>query len=153
MSLPDIELRKQLPANFGYSPMLRLRWRFVFSDGRPDKIGGWNSTSQNPCDMAAFIDKKNLLMAIIEGEKIGAWTVKTMLEIDGHMYATAKWVTALSAPMFVDKEYKAPGSIVGLEFQTGTHGITVFVDGQIKSRNLEHHDTQFKITEHSVGGN
>ena len=152
MSLSYIELRKQLPVNHGYCPMYRLRWRFVFSDGRPDKIGGWNSTSQNPSDMAAFVDKKNLLMAIIEGEKIGAWTVKTLAEIDGHMYATAKWVNALSAPMFVVKEFTAPGDIVGLEMQTNDHAVTVFVDGQIKPRKLNDHDKQFKITEHSVGG-
>ena len=130
MQISDENLKKQLPNNFGFSPMFRLRWRFVFSDGKPDRIGGWNSTSQNHSDMAAFVDKKNLLMAIIEGEKIGAWTTKTLLEIDGHMYATAKWITALSAPMFIEKDFKSPSVVVGLEFQTNDHAYQIFVNGK-----------------------
>lgn len=154
MQTQDQILREQLPVNYGFSPLYRLRIRFIFSDGKPDWVGGWNSTSQNPVDMACFVKKENLLMAVIEGEKIGAWTVKRLLEIDGHRYATAKWVTALTAPMIAkgDFQYKGAGNIIGLEFQTNDHGYTIFVDGQSKTRKLSEHDKKFKLKEHSTGG-
>jgi len=151
MSLSDSQLRKQLPVNFGFTPMFRLRWRFIYSDGKPDRVGGWNGTSQNPVDMASFVDKKNLLMAVIEGEKVGAWTIKTLLEVDGHMYATAKWKTVLSAPMFAKQDFTSAGTIVGLEFQTNDSSVVVYVDGQIIQRELTPDEQKFKLTEHRNG--
>lgn len=150
MSLTDQQLLKQLPENFGYKPLYRLRWRFLFSDGKPDRVGVWNGTSQSPQDMASFVNKNNLLYAIIEGEKVGSWTTKEIVKIEGHKYATCKWHVALSTPVFIqgNNEYVKAGDIVGLQMQTNDNAVTVFVDGTVKKEKLTDEERKFKLHEH-----
>ena len=147
--MQDAELKRQLPRNFGYSPMYRLRWVFHFADGRV-KTGAWNGTSQNPQDMAAYVDKTGLLWACIEGEKVGAWTTKELARIEGQDYMTTNWRAALNAPAFGDKDYVAPGAIVALEMVGRKSTKRVFVDGTVQE--VQHSkEPQLNTFQHRIG--
>lgn len=151
MAYTDKQLKEALPHNYGYAPIYRLRWRFEFAD-RMTKIGGWNNCSQNPKEMAAFVDKKKLVMAIIEGERISSWGIKTLLEVEGHNYASMQWVTCLSCPMHLNgpqhTKYVQAGDVIGLSILTASHKATVFVDGRGEYRTLTDQEKKFKIYEH-----
>lgn len=149
MNMTDQELVKKLPKNHGVPPLHRLRWRFYFHD-KTDKRGGWNGTSRNPNDMACFVKKSRIAWAVIEAEKIGSWVTKEMLRIPGEDYAHATWDVALSAPMFLKpgQEFVKAGDIVGLTMFTNDQATTVFVDGQIRTRELTTEERKFNVTEH-----
>ena len=144
----DKQLEKQLPNVFGFKPKYRLRWRFDFANGTK-KIGPWNGNSPHHRDMAFSIKKDGLVRAFIEGEKVGEWVIKPMLEVDGHMYASAQWQTAAGVSPFGTGEYTAKGRIIGLSLLTNDEKLTVFVDGRGERRPLTAHEKQFQITEHS----
>lgn len=146
------QLKTQLPHNFGFQPFYRLRWRFDFYN-KPTKYGGWNAARQsNQADMAAFVDKTGLVRASIEGEKVGAWTVETLLECDGTDYASMEWNMAAKVPVFITGEHIRPGSVIGMSIITSCEKITVYVDGQTQRRPLTKHEAQFKLREHLIGG-
>ena len=148
----DEQLRKQLPINYGHSPLLRLRWRFDFKD-KPSKVGQWNGTSQNPCDMAAYINKAGLIRMAVEGEKISQWVTKTIFDVVGSEYVSCQWRTALSAPgIGGPMRYVKSGDVIALVVKTNKYKITVFVDGQMKRELLTEDELKFKIFEHNLGG-
>lgn len=148
MSITDEQLSKQLPIIQGFKPWYRLRWRFQFSDGKPDKYGQWNGSQ-----IAAWsVNKANILYAVIEGEKIGAWSIHEFVRVPGPMYATCKWVAACGVSTKAVGKYGAiqkAGDIVGLTFQTNDEAITVFIDGRIDRRSLTDYERKFKLKEHT----
>jgi hypothetical protein len=129
----------------------RLRIRFDFKDKKSWK-SIWNSTSRNPKDMAAYVNKNGLVRAAIEGEKLLGYAQSTLLEIDGHDYVTSQWEASVSVPINPGtKTYKRQADIVGLSLITREEKITIFVDGSMSRRNLTEEEKKFKITEHSLG--
>jgi len=152
MTNQDIELTKKLPRNFGVAPLFRLRWRFEFHDGRAPKYGIWNGASGRKEDSAAFVDKTNLLWAIVEGEKVGAWTVKEFFRVSGADYFHAKWDGAVLAPAFVKESYKAAPNIIGLTMLTRNNAYTALVNGKVLQRKITQDERSIRLAEHSVGG-
>jgi hypothetical protein len=151
MPYSDEYLKDQLPNLYGQKPYYRLRWRFDFM-GRKSRYSGWNDNRQDPKSMAAFVNKTGLVRAAIEGERVGQWSIKTLLEMDGHVYASAEWVNALTSPAFFGSgSFRAAGTPIGLSFLTADKKYTVYVDGQIKVRNLNNYEQKFKLTEHRLG--
>lgn len=150
----DAQLAKQLPHNHGVKPFYRLRWRFVYHNGKPDRIGIWNGSSERMEDKACFVPKEGLLWAVVEGEKIGAWTVKEFFRIPGHEYFHAKWNAAARAPIFLreGQSYRASPDIVGLTMLTSKHAVTALVNGKVLKRPLKTEERTVKLTEHSLGG-
>jgi len=150
MQWTNERLAKQLPKNFGHQPFWRLRWRFDFVD-RPTRRGVWNDGSGLLQDKAAYVDKSGLLRAYVEGEKVGAYYVKILAEVDGHEYAHCAWEAAAQMAPFYKKTYRTPGNIIGLSLFTADKKTTVYVDGQIKTTNLTQRQRKFDLTEHRAG--
>ncbi len=148
MSITDEQLAQQLPHNHGFKPFWRVRWKFEFSDKRPPVYGQWSGDAIS----AWKVDKRNLMYAVIEGEKIGSWCQKEFLRIPGHAYATAKWVAATS--VYTDfasgRVANKPTDILGLTFHTNEEAITVFVNGSIERRPLGAEAKKFKLREHTT---
>lgn len=132
-------------------PFYRLRWRFIFKDGK-EKKGVWNGVSKNVEDSAWGIKKENLSKAIIEGENRQSWEITPFLELDGHDYAFAQWeaYSRISSVLRLQGEQTPQVHISGLSFWTTTEKITVFINGSIERRALTPEDQKFKFKEHSV---
>jgi len=151
----DDFLAKELPKRKGTQPFYRLRWRLEYSDGKKTRYGGWNAASQDPKQMAAFVDKDHLAKAVIEGERFGQWTIKPLVVVDGHNFASFEWRVALTAPSFLGRSkiasYTGAGDVIGMSIITRDSKITVFVDGQIQTRPLDKYETLHKLEEHTRG--
>jgi hypothetical protein len=134
----------------GYRPIYRLRYRLDFRD-RKSKIGFWNRADTDITQQVWSAKKDGLTRVSIEGEKLGEWTVKTMLECDGHEFATMRWVVAASIGGWKIGKYKVPPRIIGLTIVTATQAATVFVDGTGKCEQLSEYEKSFPHTkEHSI---
>ena len=145
--------RENAAKRFGKSIIYRLRWVFHFAD-KPTIRGIWNGASQNPSDMAAFKNKSGLIMACIEGELGNTGQIKTMLEVDGHLYASCQWEMAAISPAILNPQIvkaKTSGFIIGLSMLTADTKNTIYIDGSGTSRPLTVSERQFKITEHKLG--
>lgn len=140
----------QLAKVQGVSPLYRLRWRFDFA-GRPSRVGGWNSASTNPKDMAAFVDKTGLVRACIEAESVLTYQLKVLAEVDGHCYVTSSWEMAAALPTFNSGAYTTQGSIIGLSLVTLEEKLTVFVSGQVLRKPLLDYQKKIDLTEHRLG--
>ena len=146
MSTLDKQLNTMQP-KMGFRPKYRLRWRFDFA-GRPSRIGGWNATSQDPKEMAWAVKKEHLVRASIEGEKNGEWIVKTLLEVDGHDYASMRWVGNVSLGGWQPGKFVRAPDVVGLTIMTASTAATVFIDGTGQAIPLTEYEKKFKLTEH-----
>lgn len=143
-----------LPKVFGYKHRYRLRWRFDFAN-KPSKVGVWNGASDLLSDKAAFVDKTGLIRAAIEVEDRLGCIVKPLVEVDGHRYASAKWLTATNLPAFFRRSkvtsMKRQPAIIGLQFLTDSHKVSAFVDGSVSFRDLTDHEKKFNLEEHKLG--
>jgi len=146
----DEQLEKQLTPIYGFKFKYRLRWRFDFVDGKT-KYGIWDGASDLFKDKAAAVNKNGLLRASIEGEKIGEWTVKTLLEVDGHKYVSAEWLASASVGAFGNGSSTSPGTIVGLGFILDDKKVWIYKNGTGGSRMLTENDKKFKLLEHTAG--
>ena len=150
MFMQDKELKAQLPLNYKFSPIYRLRWRFDFN-GKNTKYGGWNSASTNPRDMAAFVNKEGLVRASIEGEKIKGYALKTFVEIQGSEYVSCSWIMAASLPVFNAGRFTTSGAVIGMAMFTETEVTKVFVDGQVFVQPILAHEQKTSSLEHKLG--
>ena len=116
----DEKLRNHVPRKLGFQNFGRLRWVFKFANDRPDKVGGWNATTNKFEESAAYISKTGIVYAAIQIEFIGKWVAQTMFECDGHDYVSSRWIGATSAGMGINLNgtYKLSPSIIGLCFVT-----------------------------------
>lgn len=139
--------------NFGFESLYRLRWRFDFVD-KPSKFGVWNGASNNFSDSAAAVNKTGLLRAVIEGEKIGEWVVKTLFEMEGHNYVTAQWIRLANASAMMSKDVqsaKLPSSLIGLSLLSSDKKYIVYIDGTGAIVHLPKKRMDIKLLEHSSG--
>lgn len=155
MNNQDKKLAKQLPYNHGFAPLWRLRWRFEYHDGKADRVGVWNGNSPHATDMAAYVDKTNLVWAHIEGEKVGSWSLRKLFSISGQDYMHCMWNAAASGPMFFPKtydKYTPRTNIIGLTMLSRHYAYTVTVDNQFFKRDLTDKEKNINLTEHKLGG-
>ena len=154
MNLSDMELKAKLPHNFGVTPFYKLRWRFEYV-GRRDRIGVWNG-SANMANKHNYQPKDGLLWAVIEGEKIGAWTVEPFVRVSGQDYFTMKWLAATAMPGILRKDFEGsftlPHNKLGLAIYSRKNVYTVTVDGKVHKREIKPHEKAIKLAEHSFGG-
>jgi len=145
------KLIKEMPKKHGVTPLYRLRWCFDFHN-KPTRYGQWNGANQKPEEMAAFINKEGLVRASIQGCMIQRWHDETLVEVDGHNFASFSWEAAFNAPVFSKlTSYKNQGVVIGLSLLTRTEKISVFVDGSMRRRPLTGHELKFKLEEHTGG--
>lgn len=151
LSKTDIELAKQLPKFGGMIQFYRLRWRFEFHH-KPPKVGVWNAGSKKIEDMAVSVNKTGLARVVIEGEKVGSWSIHRFFDVDGQLYSHMQWEAVAASPAFMKAtSFKSQGNICGLSVWTDKLKITAFIDGQIKTRQLTDHEKKYKFLEHSSG--
>ena len=139
--------------NFGFESLYRLRWRFDFVD-KPSKCGVWNGASNNFADSAAAVNKTGLVRAVIEGEKIGEWVVKTLFEMDGHNYVTSQWIRLANASAMMSKDVQKaslPSSLIGLALLSSDKKYIVYIDGTGAIVQLPKMRQDIKLLEHSSG--
>lgn len=152
MSLLDQQL-KAMPRVFGLQAFYKLRWSFDFVDGR-NKYGGWNDTRQIPESkheqMAWKISKEGLLIAAIQGEKIGEWTTKRMFEIDGKDYTGCRWVTAVNVGGWTAGTRTHKGTVIGLTMTSRDQAATVYIDGSGSLVPLTEYEKQHNKKEHKL---
>lgn len=148
MGFTDEQLKQQLTKVHGLPPIYRLRWRFEFLN-KTSKFGGWNATETRPEFMAAFVKKDKLVAAIIEGERISSWGIKRFVEIEGQKYVSTEWLCAVSTAILSPGVEVKQGSVVGMSMMTDSKKITVYIDGQIKVRDLSDYEKKFKLKEHN----
>ena len=143
---------KNARKRFGKQTIYRLRWVFHYHDGKPSRRGVWNGATQKPSDMAAFVDKTNLLKACIEGEINSTGLIETLLEINGQDYATCQWEAAAVSPAFLKhNKFKANANIIGLSMLDRKFKHTVYINGQTRKEKLSEGDKKMKIKEHQLG--
>jgi len=132
--------------------VFRLRWRFIFADGR-QKVGIWNGTSPRKEDSAWAVNKEGLGAAVIEGENIYTQETKELLAIDGSDYAFAQWEAYSKVPGLgpLSGSWRLRCHIYGLTFFTNDKKFTVWINGKIESRPLTDQEKKFKFKEHSAG--
>jgi hypothetical protein len=113
-----------------------LRWRFVYSDGKPDKAGLW-------CDsggietMAAYTTKEGLGHAIIEGKDLVTRNTKKLVSIPGHAFRNFEFLGAVKAPMGnLKKPVTIAPMILGARLISGENRYTVFISGRQTSESL-----------------
>jgi len=151
----DETLAKQFTPILGSSPIWRLRWYLDYGDHKPSVWGPWNRGSQVPSEMAAFKDKSNLRVAIIQGEKIGAWAIQNIVSVDGHRFAGFQWVFGVSiggGGLRATITQKLTPIVLGMTLLTGEEIATVTVSGQVDVKKLTEKQKKFKfMSEHSRG--
>jgi hypothetical protein len=131
-------------------PRYKLRWRFDFA-GKPSRCGVWNGSGGDK-DSAWAVNKEGLVRACIEGEDIYTHELKTLVELDGHNYATCEWIAYSRMPGF----YKYAGDVTprvyigGLALISRTHRVNVYVDGTYTQQELSDEEKLFKKKEHSI---
>jgi hypothetical protein len=154
MKQTDIELAGKLPRNHGIPPLYKLRWRFEYHNGRVDRVGCWNGTDVD-ANKHNYQPKDGLLWATCEGEKIGAWTIKPFVRVNGQDYFTIRWFAATTAPTFLGDSrdsYKLRPDILGLCIYTRYNVYTTLVDGRVFKRKIKQEELGLKLAEHSLGG-
>lgn len=140
------------PKRLGFQSLARLRWRFKFLNGKPDKVGVWMHSSNKFEETAAYISKTGILSASIECEVTGQWATKTMYECDGHDYISASWIAATSAGCGFNLPERTvlPTNIVGLSFLTTREKVCCFVDGTVFKKPVTKNDLKIKLREFRV---
>lgn len=105
----------------------RLRWRFEYSDGKPDKWGIWNHDEECSPYGATLTDKTNLLFAHIEAEPIdGSEETKKVVTCAGPDLRHVGIV--MTARVSDDLQYQQR-FFVGLKLTTTKEQVTAYVDG------------------------
>lgn len=134
----------------------RLRWRFTYSDGKPDVFGVWDERSTHKANKASFQDKKNLSRAIIEGEFLGKNRhIIQFIDIPGHemRHVRCEAFAPLSTGMPIEgneNKVKVIPRLGSMFFQTDTQKIGVDVNGRTFVENISAVD-KFQSFEHSAG--
>jgi hypothetical protein len=109
-----------------------LRWRFTYSDHKPDKYGIWLD-SGGPETMAAYTDKTNLHCAMIEGKDLVTKKNKVLWEIPGHEFKEFQFLGAVSVnPLGFKGTVKIKPQILGARLLTSGKMTTVFISGRVK---------------------
>lgn len=131
----------------------RLRWRFIFQSGK-DKLGIWNGVSPRPEDSAWAVNKTGLAMALIEGENLVTYEVKELLAIDGQNYAFCQYEAFARVPGMgpASGSWRLRTHISGMSILTNDKKFTVWVNGQVESRDLDDHERAFNFKEHQPIG-
>lgn len=148
MSVVEEQLKK-LKMIYGVAPLYRLRYRLDYA-GRPSVVGGWDRPHDDPKDQVWSKTKTGLVRVAIEGERRFYWTTHTLLEVDGHDFASLRWVNLLSLGGWSAGDFTASGSIAGLTILTGSKAATVFIDGSGDVRDLTDYEKKFKLKEHNI---
>jgi hypothetical protein len=119
---------------YGIPQRYLLRWRFTYSDHKPDKHGLWLD-SGGPETMAAFTSKENLAVAMIEGRDLVTRTNKVMWEVPGDDFVNFEFLGAVSVPgLGVKGSVTLAPKILGARARLVTRDkiSTVFVSGRTK---------------------
>lgn len=136
--------------------LYRLRWRFTYSDGKPDVYGTWDETSKHKENKASFQNKNNLARAIIEGEYRGKnRNITQFIDIPGHemRHVRCEAFSPLSIVKLIDSRpgVMQPFTLLSsMFFHTDDKMYGVDVTGQTFTRKIETID-KFKSFEHSAG--
>ena len=148
--MTDEQLRKALTPIHGMTPMMRLRWRFDFSDRKLTRWGQWNGAHQRREDMAAFVNKQGLVRAAIECEKVSRWDQRTLAQVDGCDFVSFSWVAAcgLPSPLSLHGPATVQGQVMGLTMLCRYDKVTVYIDGQVKVEKLTDYESKHKLEEH-----
>jgi len=134
--------------------LYRLRWRFIYNDGKPDVFGVWDESSPHKANKASYQSKVNLASAVIQGECRFTGKIINIVEIPGHELRHVRceaW-----APLSMGIKTEASNKIKLLPrlhmmfFQTDDKIIGVTVDGNIVGSKINDTD-KFKSFEHSAG--
>lgn len=134
--------------------LYRLRWRFTYSDGKPDVYGVWDENSKHPANKASYQDKNNLKTAIIEGECRMTKAIIPLIEIDGHKMRHVRCEAwgSMGAALRTNSPNKVElrPRLHSMFFQTDDEILGVAVDGKTMARSIIGAD-KFKSFEHSAG--
>lgn len=144
-----IDNKLGLKQRHGFLPIFRLRYRLDFNN-RASIFGHWNRPEQDFSKQLWAIKKHGLTRVSIEGERNHKWTVHTLLEVDGHEYASMRWVNVMSIGGWNSGKWAGQGDIVGLTILTNDKAASVFIDGSTDLRSLNEYEKKFKLKEHSV---
>lgn len=113
---------------------LLLRWRFVFSDHKPDKFGMWSQAGTCEHTKAWAINKENLAYAIIETKNQFTREIRQPIVCEGWDFVNFQWESAVGFNLSSGLNKKRAGSILGLSIVTRDKKATVYIDGKIKTR-------------------
>ncbi len=148
----DEILERDLKPIYGFKPKFRLRWCFDFAN-KPTRYGGWNDTRQLEGitnEMAWTVNKDGLIQARIQGEKLGEGINRTLFEMDGHEYSSARWVTAAAVGGWWSGTKTVSPTVIGLTMIGRDKAATIYVDGTGSMLPLTEYEKKHKIKEHSI---
>jgi hypothetical protein len=151
--LANDEALRHMPKRYSFQAFYRLRWNFIWVDGKT-KTGVWNGATNRFEDSAASINKSGLLVAQIHGEVIHHCSQHVLFECEGQDYVTAKWIAATGMGTGIGNwKYDAvtlEPNIIGLSFVTRKERVCVYVDGSASRRPNTDEEKLFKLREHTV---
>ena len=110
--------------------MLRLRWRFEYTDGKPPKYGQWDRHGDRPEDQAWSQDKINLARAVIEAK--GPKGIVQVAEMPGQDFMNFAWHAFRNAPILIRGVSKEVCTISGLMVVGRYTRISVFKNGTVE---------------------
>lgn len=133
---------KNIVEGVEYPPRFELRWRFEFAN-KINRCGMWSKSSNNPSEMAAFVNKDGLLLAAIEAKNFYTQEQFIIAECQGQDFVNFKWNAErhqiLSAPGLYS--FANWHQLVGLTLVTREVELAVYFDG---SSHIEHRTEEDK---------
>lgn len=120
----------------------RLRWRFEYSDGKPDKAGPWSRASVKPAEMAAFQSKEALKWAVIEGEDLRSWDVKRLAEVPGEDFRNFEWVAGASYGV---ESGEVRHELLGLKIRAREKTVQVLSSGSVTESPVTEEDKKIHL--------
>jgi hypothetical protein len=118
----------------GVPEAFKLRWRFVYFDGKPDRFGAW-SRAGDQSTMAAYAPKEYLSKALVEGKNIRTGKTRVFFEIPGEDYINFEWIGAIRAnPFSVKGEQTYSPEIIGCIIHSREMVYSVSIAGAMKRR-------------------
>lgn len=110
-----------------------VRWRFVFNDNRPDKVGMWSAHGNDESTWAWCHNRENLSKAIIETKDFISREIKQVVVCDGWNFVNFQWVGGVSINPMNVKAGNGRSAILGLTLLTRDKKVTVRIDGKIST--------------------
>jgi hypothetical protein len=110
--------------------MYLIRWRFDFSDGRSSRMGMWSNPSTKREDMAAYVNKTNLLRASIEAKNFVTREISTLFECAGPDFVTFQWLSTARFSGIGNQLISQ--NVNGLRLVSRDNFNDIFVDGSFK---------------------
>lgn len=120
----------------------RLRWRFEYADGKPPRVGHWSRSSKDPDEMAAFVSKENLAFALIEGEDMTTWEVKTLASCYGPDFCNFEWIAGAAYGLGSGYTFH---ELIGLKIRGRDKTTSVYYDGSVFEADRSEADKQLHL--------